>query len=57
MPSLNLFFNHQQQNMNNEFDMLSGGAYYPSTVLGASLKLPILAGGSRLAKMSQAKDE
>ena len=57
LPSVNLFFNHQQQNMNNEFDALSGGRYYPSTVLGAKLTLPILTSGSRLAKMSQAKIE
>jgi outer membrane protein TolC len=57
LPSVNLFFNHQQQNMNNEFDAFSGGKYYPSTVLGASVRLPILTSGSRLAKMSQAKIE
>ena len=57
LPSLSMFFDHQQQNMNNEFDMLSGGDFYPSTVIGASLKLPILTSGSRLAKMSQAKVE
>ncbi|MBL4594134.1 MAG: TolC family protein [Flavobacteriales bacterium] len=57
LPSLNVFFNHQQQNMSNEFDMFSGGDWYPMTVVGASLKLPILTSGSRLAKMSQAKIE
>lgn len=57
LPSLNMFFNHQQQNMNNDFDMFSGGDFYPSTVVGASLTLPILTSGSRLAKMSQAKIE
>ena len=49
--------NHQQQNMNNKFDAFSGGAWYPSTVIGASLNLPILTSGSRLSKMSQAKIE
>ena len=57
LPSVNLFFNHQQQNMNNKFDAFSGGKYYPATVLGASVRLPILTSGSRLAKMSQAKIE
>lgn len=57
LPSMNVFFNHQQQNMNNEFDMFSGGSWYPSTVIGASLNLPILTSGSRLAKVSQAKIE
>ena len=57
MPSINVFLNHQQQNMNNKFDAFSGGAWYPSTVIGASLNLPILTSGSRLSKMSQAKIE
>ena len=57
LPSMNVFFNHQQQNMNNEFDFFSGGKFYPLTVVGASLRLPILTSGSRLAKMSQAKIE
>ena len=57
LPSVNLFFSHQQQNMNNEFDAFSGGRYYPSTVVGASIRMPILTSGSRLAKMSQAKIE
>lgn len=57
MPTVSAFFNHQQQNMNNDFDAFSGGRWFPSTVIGASLKLPIIAGGTRLAKMSQAKIE
>jgi outer membrane protein len=57
MPSVNLFLNHQQQNMNNQFDAFSGGKFYPSTVIGASLKLPILTSGARLSKVSQAKIE
>lgn len=57
LPSINVFFNHQQQNMSNQFDMFSGGTFYPMTVVGASLSLPILTSGARLAKMSQAKIE
>jgi len=49
LPTANLFFN--------KFDAFSGGSFFPSTVIGASLKLPILTSGSRLAKMSQAKIE
>jgi len=56
-PTVNLFFSHLQQNMNNQFDAFSGGRYYPSTVVGASVKLPILTSGARLAKMGQAKVE
>ena len=35
MPSVSAFFNHQQQNMNNDFDAFSGGRWFPSTVIGA----------------------
>ena len=57
LPSINLFLTHEQQNMNNKFDAFSGGRWYPMTVLGAQLTLPILTSGSRLSKMSQAKIE
>lgn len=57
LPSINLFLNHEQQNMNNKFDAFSGGKWYPMTVVGAQLSLPILTSGSRLSKMSQAKIE
>lgn len=57
LPSVSLFLNHEQQNMNNKFDAFSGGRWYPMTVIGAQLTLPILTSGSRLSKMSQAKIE
>lgn len=57
LPSINLFLSHEQQNMNNKFDAFSGGKWYPMTVVGAQLNLPILTSGSRLSKMSQAKIE
>ena len=57
MPSLSAFFNHQQQNMSNDFDVFTDGRWFPSTVIGAKLTLPILTSGMRLAKMSQAKIE
>lgn len=57
LPSVNLFFNHQKQNMSNDFDAFSGGRWFPSSVVGAQLRLPILTSGSRLAKMGQARVE
>lgn len=56
-PSIAAFFNHSQQNMSNNFDAFSGGKYYPQTLWGISLNLPIISGGSRLAKAGQAKVE
>ena len=57
LPSINLFLSHEQQNMNTKFDAFSGGKWYPMTVVGAQLSLPILQSGSRLSKMSQARIE
>jgi len=57
LPSINLFLSHEQQNMNTKFDAFSGGKWYPMTVVGAQLTLPILQSGSRLSKMSQARIE
>lgn len=57
LPSLSAFFSHQQQNYSNEFDVFSGGRWFPATIVGATLRLPILSSGSRLSKVSQAKIE
>ncbi|MDG1475626.1 MAG: TolC family protein [Vicingaceae bacterium] len=57
LPSINLFLSHEQQNMNTKFDAFSGGKWYPMTVVGAQLTLPILQSGARLSKMSQARIE
>lgn len=56
-PSIAAFFSHSQQNMSNNFDAFSGGKYYPQTLWGISLQLPIISGGMRLAKTGQAKVE
>jgi len=54
-PSLNGFFTYQKQNMSNNYDAFSGGKWYPTTFWGLSLQLPLVAGGTRLAKTAQAK--
>jgi outer membrane protein TolC len=56
-PSIAAFFSHSQQNMSDDFDAFSGGKYYPQTIWGISLQLPIISGGMRLAKTGQAKVE
>lgn len=56
-PSIAAFFSHSQQNMSDNFDAFSGGKYYPQTLWGVSFNLPIISGGTRLAKMGQAKVE
>ena len=56
-PQIAAFFNHQQQNMSNKFEVFNGGTWYPSTLWGISIKVPIVSGGMRLAKMGQARLE
>jgi outer membrane protein TolC len=56
-PSIAAFFSHQQSNMSNNFDAFSDGKWYPTTLWGISLKVPILTSGMRLSKMGQAKIE
>ena len=54
-PQVVAFFNHQRQNMSNKFEAFNGGIWYPSTLWGISIKVPIVSGGMRLAKMGQAR--
>ena len=56
-PKIAAFFSHQQQNMSNKFEVFNGGIWYPSTLWGISIKVPIVSGGMRLAKMGQARLE
>ena len=41
--------------INNKFEVFSGGTWYPSTLWGLSITLPIISGGMRLAKVGQAR--
>jgi len=56
LPSLNAFFTHQQNALRNDFDLLeSGKPWFPTTIWGLNLSVPIFASGSRMALVSQAK--
>ncbi len=58
LPSLNAFFTHQQNALRNDFDLLeSGQPWFPTTIWGLNLSVPIFSSGSRMAKVSQAKIE
>ena len=58
LPTVSAFFSHQQQNFGNELDVFSSDArWFPATIVGVNLKLPILTSGARLSKVSQAKIE
>lgn len=58
LPTLGAFFTHQQQALRNEFNFFEQGVpWYPTTIWGLKLSIPIFSSGQRLAKISQAKLE
>lgn len=56
LPQLSAFFNAQTNAMRDEFDFFdSKGVWFPTTVWGFSLNIPIWSSGSRSSKVQQAK--
>ncbi len=56
LPQLAAFFTHSQASYSNEFTSL-GNEWYPSTIVGLQLKIPIFSSGSRRTKVQQKKME
>lgn len=54
-PQLVGFFSHEQQALRNEFDFFGSGDWFPTTVWGLQLKVPIFTGGTNNAKVKQAE--
>jgi outer membrane protein len=58
MPTLSAYFNHQQMAMRNSFNFTDmDEQWYPATMLGFNLEIPIFASGMRRAKIGQSKIE
>lgn len=58
LPSLSAFATHRQNAQRNEFDFFDGDKnWYPSTIIGLSLKVPIFDGLRKNAKIQQLKIE
>ena len=58
MPTLSAYLNHQQMAMRGEFNFFSSDeSWYPSTMLGFNLNIPVFASGMRKAKIGQSKIE
>jgi len=58
LPSLSAFFNHNQNALRNQFNFFeSGGAWFPSTVWGVNLSIPIFSSGMKHYKVQQAELE
>jgi outer membrane protein TolC len=54
-PQLSAFFSHQQMAFRNEFNFFQTGNWFPATLWGITMKIPISSGGMRNAQMQQAK--
>tara|TARA_R110002072_G_scaffold266303_1_gene425167 strand:- start:14061 stop:15395 length:1335 start_codon:yes stop_codon:yes gene_type:complete len=57
LPSLNAFFQQSYNAYRNEFDLFAAEKWFPQTVWGLQLNVPIFSGLSRYARTSQAKVE
>ena len=58
MPTLSAYLNHQQMAMRNSFNFTSANEdWFPATMLGFNLSVPVFASGMRKAKIGQSKIE
>ncbi|HET6242938.1 MAG: TolC family protein [Bacteroidetes bacterium] len=57
LPSIGAFLSHQENALRNEFTFFENGPWYPTTVWGVSIKVPIFDSGMKYAKIKQAKME
>jgi outer membrane protein len=57
LPSLSAFINHQEMAFRNEFTFFQDKPWYPATVWGLSMRLPIFDSGMKYSKIQQAKLE
>jgi outer membrane protein TolC len=55
LPSAFAFFNHQQNAFRNEFDFLQDKPWYPTTVWGVGVTIPVTSSGQRIMKVQQAE--
>ena len=55
LPSLNAFFKQTYSAFRNEFNFFANEKWYPQTLWGLSLNIPVFSGLSRYARTSQAK--
>jgi outer membrane protein TolC len=55
LPSFAAFFQHQYSAQRNEFDVFDDLPWYPTSLWGLSLQVPVFSGGKRWARIQQAK--
>lgn len=54
-PSLGAFLQHSQNAFRQEFNFFNDGAWYPTTVWGLGLQIPITTSGMKVMKVQQAE--
>ncbi len=54
-PSFGAFLQHSQNAYRNEFNFFNDGAWYPTTVWGLGLNIPITSSGMKVMKVQQAE--
>lgn len=55
MPSVSAFFSYSQSAMRDQFNFFSGQEkWFPSSVLGLNVSIPVFSSGQRLARVAQA---
>ncbi len=55
LPSVGAFFTHSQNAFRNEFDFFDDKPWYPTTIWGVSMKIPITSSGQKIVKVQQAE--
>lgn len=54
-PTLSAIFQHQYNAFRNEFNFFANEKWYPQTMWGLQLSIPIISGGQKYAQIQQAK--
>ena len=57
LPTISTFFSHSRMAMRDSFNFFRKGEWYPSSVVGLNINIPIFSSGMRGARVAQAKIE
>ncbi len=55
LPSLGAFFTHSQNAFRNEFNFFQNEPWFPTTIWGVSLNVPITSSGQKIVRVQQAE--
>lgn len=55
LPSVGAFFTHSQNAFRNEFDFFQDKPWYPTTIWGVSMQIPVTSSGQKVVRVQQAE--